>query len=164
MSEIVPEPPPPAHSDEPEELVGRMPTPTESALLEFGRQLIIKSAESSQEFHKTMLEVSATFGTLITTLLPLLIWGKADTPIPFAEGWLLLLPSSLMLLSSVVFAIGYYPRHRELRLSIPTEVLKIRQEVLKSRQILAGIGMGLFCSALLLIMILVVLVRRGLAV
>ena len=153
---------PPA-DEPPRDLIGRAATPVESAMLEFARQLILKSAESSQDFHKTMLEVSATFGTLITTLVPLLIWGKADTPIPAVEGWILLIPSLLMLLSSVVFAVGYYPRHREMRLNVPAEILKTRQDILRQRQLLAGIGMGLFCAALLLVMVLVVLVRRGIA-
>jgi hypothetical protein len=74
-----------------------------------------------------MLQVSGTFGTLITILVPVLIWGQKDVKIPMPEGWLLKFPSLLMLLSSISFAIGYYPRHEQLRVNVMDEVLKARQ-------------------------------------
>ena len=90
-------------------LKARAPTPMEAALVDYAKQLVLKSVETSLDFHKTMLSVSATFGSAITTLVPILVWGDKDAKIPGGPGWLLLVPALVMLLSSVSFALGYYP-------------------------------------------------------
>lgn len=145
--------------EKPLEVQARPLTHTELALLEFSKQILLKSTETSLDFHKTMLGISATFGTLITTLAPILVWGDKDAKIPMPAGWLLLIPSLLMLLSAVVFAIGYYPRYRQFNPNVIGEVRTIRDEVIKLRKILAGVGLGLFCSSLLLLSWLVIWLR-----
>jgi O-antigen/teichoic acid export membrane protein len=143
-----------AHSVE-----ARVPTQTELALLEYGKQVLIKSSETAIDFHKTMLGVSATFGTLITTVTPILIWGDKDAKIPMPEGWLLILPPLLMLLSAVAFALGYYPRYIQFNPNIVDDVRKVRERIIKSRSLLAGVGLGLFCIALLSLTCLVLWLR-----
>ncbi|MFA6162090.1 MAG: hypothetical protein WC685_01530 [Methylobacter sp.] len=142
-------------------LEGRPPTPSEAALLEYGKQLMLKSVETALDFHKTMLGVSATFGTLVTSLTPILIWGEKDAKLPMPEGWLLIIPPILMLLSSIVFAFGYYPRHAALNINVVDEIQRARDEVITSRKRLAGIGLGLFSVALLLTVVLTLALRRG---
>ena len=127
----------------------RPATQTELALLEYGKQVLIKSSETAVDFHKTMLSVSATFGTLITAVTPILIWGDPEAKIPMPEGWFLILPPLLMLLSAVVFALGYYPRYLQFNPNIIDDVRRVRERIIKSRSVLAGVGLGLFCVSLL---------------
>ncbi|MCC5094579.1 hypothetical protein JH314_11915 [Xanthomonas campestris] len=129
---------------------GRMPTPTEAALVEYGKQLLLKSTETALDFHKTMLGISATFGTLVAALIPVLVWGDKEAKVPMAEGWLLILPLLLMLLSSVVFAWGYYPRHATININVIEDIKAAREKVITSRKVLAGVGLGLFSASLLL--------------
>lgn len=135
---------------DPQPAAGRIPTSTEAALVEYGKQLLLRSTETALDFHKTMLGISATFGTLVATLTPILVWGDKDAKMPMAEGWLLILPLLLMLLSSVVFAWGYYPRHASININVIEDIKAAREQVLKSRKILAGVGLGLFSASLLL--------------
>ncbi|WP_295936218.1 hypothetical protein [uncultured Xanthomonas sp.] len=127
-----------------------MPTPTETMLVEYGKQLLLKSTETALDFHKTMLGISATFGTLVAALIPILVWGDKEAKIPIAEGWLLTLPLLLMLLSSVVFAWGYYPRHATININMIEDIKAAREKVITSRKVLAGVGLGLFSASLLL--------------
>jgi hypothetical protein len=92
---------------------------------------------------------------------PILIWGNKDAKLPMPEGWLLIIPPILMLLSSVVFAFGYYPRHSALNINVVDEIRKVREEVIMSRKRLAGIGLGLFSAALLLTVVLTLMLRSG---
>jgi hypothetical protein len=142
-------------------LEARVPTATEVALLEYGKQVLIKSAETALDFHKTMLGISATFGTLITTVTPVLIWGEKDAKIPMPEGWLLIFPPLLMLLSAVAFATGYYPRYIQFNPNIVDDVRRVREQTLASRSRLARIGLGLFCSSLLTLTGLVLWLRQS---
>lgn len=135
-------------------LPGRLPTAGEVALLEYGRQLTLKSVETVLDFHRTMLGVSATFGALVTSIAPILAWGDKDAKLPMPEGWLLILPTLLMVCSSGVFAIGYLPKYKELSVSVVEDVRRSREEILRSRRALAALGMALFCAALLLTVIL----------
>ena len=108
-----------------------------------------------------MLGISATFGSAITTLVPILVWGDKDAKIPSGPGWLLLVPALLMLLSSVLFALGYYPRHATLH---PNEIESIRAEreaLLRRRAGLAFIGLALFCASLLFLVGLVIFLKKG---
>ncbi len=137
-------------SQDSQPLVGRLPTPTEAALAEYGKQILLKSVETALDFHKTMLGISATFGTLVAALIPTLVWGDKDAAIPGAEGWLLIVPLLLMLLSSVTFALGYYPRHASISINVIEDIQAAREKIISSRKLLAGVGLGLFSASLLL--------------
>ena len=145
--------------NQPHSVEARIPTQTELALLEYGKQVLLKSSETAIDFHKTMLGVSATFGTLITTVTPILIWGDKDKKIPTQEGWLLILPLLLMILSSVAFALGYYPRYIQFNPNVIDDIRKVRERTINSRSLLAGVGLGLFCAALLSLTCLVLWLR-----
>lgn len=140
-------------------LPGRLPTVNEAALIEYSKQLVSKSIDTSLDFHKTMLGVSATFGSAITTLVPILVWGDKDVKIPAGPGWLILIPALLMLLSSICFAFGYYPRHVKLNINDIEEVRKDRDSLLARRACLASIGLLLFCGALFILVALVVYLK-----
>jgi hypothetical protein len=141
-------------------LQGRLPSHFESALIEYSKQLVAKSIETSLDFHKTMLGVSATFGSAITTLVPVLIWGDKDAKWPSGPGWLIVVPALLMLLSAVCFALGYYPQHSQLKLNDLDAVRSSRETLLRRRAFLATIGLGLFCGSVLLLVGLVLFLRQ----
>jgi len=140
-------------------LRGRLPTPIETALLEYGKQVTLSSVEVSVDFHKTMLQVSATFGTLITTLTPILISGDRNASLPMPEGWLLIAPPILMLSSSIAFALGYYPRFVALNANVVEEIEKTRMKAITSRRQLAAVGLLFFTSGLILTVVLALLLR-----
>lgn len=142
-------------------LPGRLPTVNEAALIEYSKQLVSKSVETSLDFHKTMLGVSATFGSAITTLVPILVWGDKDAKIPTGPGWLVLVPALLMLLSSICFALGYYPRHSKLNINDIDEVRRDRDSLLSRRAFLASVGLLLFCGALLMLVALIIFLKRA---
>jgi hypothetical protein len=149
-----------AQSAQPIVLEGRLPTPAEAALIDYAKQVVIKSVETALDFHKTMLGISATFGASITTLVPILIWGDKDAKIPSGTAqWLLLVPSILMLLSSVCFAFGYYPRHTDLNPNDLASIREAREHVINQRKCLAAFGLGLFWFALMLTVGLVLFLK-----
>jgi len=145
--------------NQPISIEARIATQTELALLEYGKQILLKSSDTAIDFHKTMLQISATFGTLITTITPILVWGDKDAKIPMPEGWLLILPVFLMLLSSIAFAIGYYPRYIQFNPNIVEEIKKVRERINKVRSLLAGVGLGLFCAALISLICIILWLR-----
>ncbi len=140
----------PSAPSDPTVLTGRLATSTEAALIKYAEQVVIKSPETALDFHKTMLGISATFGTYITTLVPIFILGDKDMKIPSATGWPLLIPSIMMLTSSVCFAIGYYPRNAQINPNDIGAVRKARDSVINQRKYLAVGGLASFCFALIL--------------
>jgi O-antigen/teichoic acid export membrane protein len=106
-----------------------------------------------------MLGVSATFGTLTTTLIPILSWGDKDAKIPLPEGWFLLAPPGLMLLSAVCFALGYFPRSGQLNPNELADVSRFRAKALTARRRLAALGLFLFSLSVLLTVVVTVIIR-----
>lgn len=149
----------PADTPTPPTVSARMPTAGEQALLEYGKQAAIKSIDVSAEFHKTMLGVSATFGALITSLPPLLIWGKNDSVIRHDQGWWLLIPIFLMLLSSGFFALGYFPSYKRMNINIVAEIERARSDLLRWRSRLGVAGISSFALSLSSVVLLVVALR-----
>jgi hypothetical protein len=146
------------------EVAARIPTLVESALTDYTRQVIVNSLDNAIEFHKTMLGVSATFGTLTTTLIPILSWGNKDARIPLPEGWFLLAPPAFMLASAICFALGYFPRSAQLKANLLEDVGEFRAEALAARRRLAVIGLSLFCCSILLTVVLTTMIRARSAV
>lgn len=140
-------------------VASRLLTLGEEALLDYGKTALVQSVANGIDFHKTMLGISATFGTLLTALPSILVWGDKDVKIPNAEGWLLAIPMLLMLLSSIVFAMGYYPRSASLNPNVVESIAAVRDRGLTSRRRLAGVGLGLFVSSLLLMLCLLIWLR-----
>jgi hypothetical protein len=143
------------------EVTARMPTLVEAALADYSKQVIIKSLDNAIDFHKTMLGVSATFGTLTTTLIPILSWGSKDASIPLPEGWFLLAPPGLMLASAVCFALGYFPRSEQLNANLLEDITRFRAKALAARRRLAKFGLAFFCCSILLTVILTTIIRAG---
>lgn len=136
-------------------ITARLPTSGEQALIEYRKQIILKSHEYAVEFHKTMIGVSATLGTTITTLVPILIWGDKDIKIPALVSWPLIFPPILMVISTVLFALGYYPHREDMKINDIDSVRAARDNLMKYRRNLAIFGLLAFNSSLILMVLLV---------
>jgi hypothetical protein len=126
----------------------RIPTPTELALLEYAKQLVLTSASTIVDFNKTMLGVTASFGTLITTVIPLLIWGTGQGSIKGNDKFFILLPLALMLASAVFFALGCLPKTEMLKADVLQAIETSRAKIIGRRMTWAGLGMTLFIASL----------------
>ena len=140
---------------------GRIPSPLEEALLDFGKNLVKDSVAQSVEFHKTMLGLTATFATLMASAFGILAFGSKDKPLDAFQRVFLVIPVLLMLLSSICFALGYYPRHMKIKLRVLNTIEKARDELLQARGIWAFCGILLFTLAILSLLIDIIFFNVG---
>ncbi len=132
----------------------------EEALLDFGKRLLERSVEEGVQFHRTMLGLSATFTTLMTLVLgsTLAIAPAGGRP-SAAQAAALALPVCLMLLASVCFALGYYPRRCRMQLSVARSIEEVRSRLIRLRYRWAVVGVTLFVLSILSALAEVVLLR-----
>jgi hypothetical protein len=118
-------------------------TPTETALFEAGKTLLVETVQVGREFNKFMVGVAtgaiATYLTLIGVAV-----GKNYRP-TFEEGVLLLAPTALFLIAAAVFAFGYFPVKSRISLDLPDDIEKARSATAGRRYRCALIGFLLFC-------------------
>jgi hypothetical protein len=129
-------------------------TPLDEALLDVGKDLIKESVNQSREFHKTMLGLTATFSTLMASFFVILAIGVTNTPLKLdtIQRIFLIVPVFLMLISSLFFALGYYPRSTNIAIEDLTEVAIIVENVLKNRKLFALLGLLSFILAIILLL------------
>jgi hypothetical protein len=138
---------------------GRMPSPLEEVLIDFGKNLIKDSVTQSIEFNKTMLSLTATFATLMASTFGILVLGlKNKLPGAFQRTFLII-PVLMMLLSSICFALGYYPRHLKIRLQILKSIEEARDRLLRERRVWAFCGVLFFTLAILTLLIGILLIN-----
>jgi hypothetical protein len=113
---------------------GRIPSPLEETLIDYGKDLIKDSVTQSVEFHKTMLGLTASFSTLMASAFGILAFGLNDKQLDNFQRAFLVVPVLLMLLSSVCFALGYYPRSMKLRLRVINTIEDTRNKLLQTRR------------------------------
>jgi hypothetical protein len=118
--------------------------PSQVALIELGKDLIKDSINQSRDFHKTMLGLTATFSTLMASTFSIFVVGFANQQLNSLQRTFLVVPVILMLLSSVFFALGYYPRSTQIVLEDLTHVSQILENALKSRKAFALLGVVSF--------------------
>lgn len=122
-------------------------TPTNQAIYEAGKAMLIESISVGREFCKFMIGTSMS---AIPIYLALLKFVLPEKYVPTWEvGIVALIPAVLFLLSGVVFLIGYFPQQGIASLDIPKEIEKERQTTVKRRQKLSVAGFGVFCAAIL---------------
>lgn len=107
-----------------------------------------------------MLGVSATVGTAITTVAPILLWRAGTANTTSGPDWLMLVPAVMMLFSAVCFALGYYPRHVQLDIAELNSVAVHRETILSQRTMLASVGLLFFCTSLCVFVMLVITSSR----
>lgn len=132
---------------------GRIPSPSDEVLLDFGKDLIKLSVTQSVEFHKTMLGLTATFTTLMASIFGILAFGVKDQQLGSFQRIFLVIPVILMLLSSTCFAFGYYPRIVKVNLRVLNSIEKARDKLIKTRKMFALCGIVLFNLAILSLLV-----------
>ena len=146
----------PQASDQEEEIVvarGRIPSPREETLIDFGKDLVKDSVTQSVEFNKTMLGLTATFATLMAASFGILAFGSKDQPLDSFQRAFLVVPVLFMLMSSVCFAIGYYPRHVKLRLRVINTIEEARDRLLRTRRNWAFGGILFFILSIAMLIV-----------
>lgn len=118
----------------------------DDTLLDIAKGLRKDSVNQSREFHKTMLGLTATFSTLMASSFGILTIGIANQPLKLdnLQKILLVIPVLLMLLSSIFFALGYYPRYKRWALLDLTDINQSLEALLKVRRQLAFLGVSSF--------------------
>lgn len=127
---------------------GRAPSLYEEGLIEFGKSLFKGSIDQALAFHKTMLSLTATFTTLMASVFGLLTFGINNVDISINQRIFLVIPVLLMLLSSICFTIGYYPRYIEINMQILDTIREARTNLIKTRRLWATCGTILFTLAI----------------
>jgi magnesium-transporting ATPase (P-type) len=125
------------------------PLPLDEELLtEWAKSLVSSSIAVSADFHKTMLGLTATFTTLMAGTIGLLILGKTGADLSISR-WRLIIPTLLMLLSSITFCAGYYPRRVH---DVPPQdierIRQIRTSIVNRRFVWAIMGCFFFISSI----------------
>jgi hypothetical protein len=120
--------------------ISRELTQLDEAILEFGRSLYKDSLSLSLEFHKTMLGLTATFSTVMASVFALLVFGSENQQIGLEERRFLIAPIFVMLMSSMFFAFGYYPRRSTFSLNNLSSIREARQKLMMSRWLFAILG------------------------
>lgn len=132
---------------------GRKLLPSEETLLELGKDLVKDSVTQALEFHKTMLGLTATFATLMASSFAILTLGSKDQPLDSFQRASLVVPVLLMLVSTICFALGYYPRRVKLRLQDLTTIKKARTRLLRPRGFWAVCGVLFFILSIVSLLV-----------
>jgi hypothetical protein len=135
--------------------------PSDEGLIDVGKALIKDSITTNVEFHKTMMQFSVTFVTLITTVFLLVTFGSSSTSTTLTvyQRDLIAIPIILMLLSCCCFVMGYYPRNRPINVGVIESIKDTRDELLEIRHSWAFWGVLLFCLSIILLFFVAVLAR-----
>lgn len=122
-------------------------TPTNKAIYEAGKSMLIESISTGREFCKFMIGTSMS---AIPIYLALLKFILPDKYIPtLYVGLLALIPPILFLAAGVVFLIGYFPQMGNASLDIPEEIEEERKKSVQRRYQLSMAGFSIFCIAVL---------------
>ncbi len=118
-------------------------TPTNQAIYEAGKTMLIESVSTGREFCKFMIGTSMS---AIPIYLALLKFVLPDKYVPtLSIGILALLPAVVFLIAGVIFMFGYFPQPGTASLDRPAEIEEERRLTLKRRHRLSGIGFSVFC-------------------
>ena len=117
-------------------------TPTETALFEAGKTLLVETVQVGREFNKFMVGVATGAIATYLSLIGLAV-GKNYRP-TVEEGIALLASPALFLLAAAVFAFGYFPVKGTISLDLPDDIEKARKETADRRYTCAFIGFVLF--------------------
>jgi len=123
-------------------------TPTNKAIYEAGKSMLIESVSTGREFCKFMI---GTAMSAIPIYLGLLKFVLPEKYVPTLKvGLLALIPAILFLLSGIIFMLGYFPEEGRASLDLPDEIERERSSTVRRRQRISVIGFTVFCVAIML--------------
>ncbi len=117
-------------------------TPHNRALYEAGKKMLSDSLSIGADFCKSMISTSS--GAIAVYLGFFVYVLPKDYRIPWPDNLLVLGPAIGFLISSLIFALGYFPRTGKFSLDIPEQIDKARRETITKRAKLARCGFGTF--------------------
>lgn len=117
-------------------------TPHNRALYEAGKQLLIDSVKTGQEYCKSMITIALSAIPVYLGLLVFLL--PEEYVLGWAAGAVIAVPALLFLVAAVLFSAGYMPAVKEFSLDIPAEIGHAREQVLKRRERFIWSGFAFF--------------------
>jgi hypothetical protein len=120
-------------------------SPHNKALYEAGKTILIESINTGREFCKFM--TTTTIGAIPTYLALLKLVLPKDYVLKSYEEITYFIPVVLLLISTIIFIIGYFPQKGQMSLDLPTEIEKERSITIRRRQQYAVVGFVVFCGA-----------------
>lgn len=122
-------------------------TPTNQAIYEAGKSMLIESVSTGREFCKFMIGTSTS---AIPVYLALIKFILPEKYVPSLKvGIVALTPSVIFLLAAIIFLVGYFPQQGIASLDIPEEIEKERRKSVQRRHRLSIAGFSVFCIAVL---------------
>jgi len=120
-------------------------TPHNRAIYEAGKTMLIDSLKTGREFCQFMITLNtgavSVYLALLTFLLP------KNYSLSLLKGALDAGPALLFLLSALIFAIGYFPTVDSFSLDIISQIERVWSAVLQRRKKFTTIGFGIFVTA-----------------
>ena len=120
-------------------------TPTNQALYEAGKAMLIESVSTGREFCKFMIGTSMSAIPIYLALLKFVLPEKYVPTV--SVGILALVPAVLFLVAGIIFMVGYFPQQGVASLDIPAEIERERHTTVKRRQRIGITGFTVFCVA-----------------
>ena len=121
-------------------------TPTNKAIYEAGKSMLIESVSTGREFCKFMIGTSMGAIPIYLALLKFILPEKYVPTV--GVGILSLIPAVLFLVAGIIFLIGYFPQQGIASLDIPAEIERERRTTVKRRQRIGVTGFTVFCVAI----------------
>jgi hypothetical protein len=121
-------------------------TPTNQAIYEAGKSMLIESVRTGREFCKFMIGTSMGAIPIYLALLKFVLPEKYVPTV--GVGILALVPAVLFLVAGVIFLVGYFPQQGIASLDIPAEIERERSKTVRRRQRIGITGFTVFCVAI----------------
>jgi len=122
-------------------------TPHNKALYEAGKKLLVDSIEVGREFCKFMITTALAAIPAYMGLLKFVL--PKDYSLQSHDEISFLAAPILFLASSVLFAIGYFPRRSTLSLDLPDDIERDRSKTITRRQRCAIGAFSIFCIGIM---------------
>lgn len=129
------------------------PTPHNRALYEAGKQMLTESISTGREFCKFMITTSASALPIYIALLKLVEPHSAAAA--QTASLLVISPCALLILSTVLFAYGYFPTRHLASLDLPAEIETARRNLIGRRKRWAAAGFSVFVVAQVLAVVVI---------